>query len=348
VVARVFDFPYIDLMTGQPKLRWRTVLAVAWRAAVLILFLLSLAFVFINNRFTPTRAAARQCVLDSDDASLVVVDGFCLWFRDRGQRGTDRTIILLHGGPDFPTLSYDDAFRYLEADYRVIAYDQRGSGRSQVREPLSYYTMSQLVQELELLRRDVIRSDSVILIGHLLGGTLALQYTLAYPAYVDRVVLISPLPPEGARMTSMLDPFVSTLSELVAFGLPPADPAEADRWHRHAVHLSVGRAFLRRDLAARVRETGGSFGASRALMESLAAGRRQAMAGLRGCAVPVLVLGGAFHEPSWMPSYRQQLADTLPRAHGITFSESGEWPFFEEPARFQTVITAFLRGESPS
>ena len=331
-------------MRGRPNHRWPEALATGGRSAVLTLFLLSLAFVFINNRFTPTRAAARQCTLEDESGSLALVDGFCLWVRDRGPRTQDPTVILLHSGPDFPTASYDDAFRFLEHDRRVIAYDQRGAGHSQVRELLSFYTMSQLVQELELLRRNVIRSDSIVLIGHRLGGTLALQYALTYPAYVDRVILISPLPPEGERMSSLADPFISTLTELVDFGLPPADPEDADAWHARAALQSARRMFSRADSVRHLLTAGGSFGPARALMSSLAAAGR-GTTDVRGLTVPVLVLGGSLADPDWMPAYRQDLVASLPHAKQVTFPQSGDWPFFEEPERFQRTVTAFLSGK---
>lgn len=106
---------------------------------------------------------------------------------------TDKpAMVLVHGGRDHAR-NWDWVALDLRRDYHVIAPDLRGHGDSQWAIGGSYaladYTLdlAQLLEALEL--------DPVILIGHSLGGSVALQYAGTYPERVTKVVAIEGLGP---------------------------------------------------------------------------------------------------------------------------------------------------------
>lgn len=98
-------------------------------------------------------------------------------------------LILIHG-----LASNLGFWRYnipaLAEDYRVIALDLPGYGRSaksgDYPYTLSFFasTIRDLVAELEL--------DHVTLVGHSMGGQIAMVAALEYPDAVDRLVLVDP------------------------------------------------------------------------------------------------------------------------------------------------------------
>ncbi len=77
----------------------------------------------------------------------------------------------------------------LSERYRVVLYDQRGTGRSADSLPEGY-TLSMMAAELaEALAQQGISRFGVI--GHALGGLIGLQLALDYPERVERVAVIN-------------------------------------------------------------------------------------------------------------------------------------------------------------
>ncbi|HCX00244.1 MAG TPA: pyrimidine utilization protein D [Pantoea sp.] len=77
----------------------------------------------------------------------------------------------------------------LSARYRIVLYDQRGTGRSAETLPVDY-AMAMMATELAaaLARRGIARFG---VIGHALGGLVGLQLALDYPEQVERVAVIN-------------------------------------------------------------------------------------------------------------------------------------------------------------
>ena len=104
---------------------------------------------------------------------------------------SNQTIVLLHGK--------NFSYRYwiktiallLQQGYNVLAPDQVGFGNSSI--PLNYqYTYQQLAANTKLLI-DTLGISRPVLLGHSMGGMLAIRYTLLYPGAVSRLILEDPL-----------------------------------------------------------------------------------------------------------------------------------------------------------
>jgi proline-specific peptidase len=170
------------------------------RVAVLKILGLIALFVLVSVATKPERAANLSCRNIEGGARCVKVNGFDLWYRETGNR-SGKTVIVLHGGTGMSSHYFQDSFKFMEKDFRVILYDQRGSGYSQIKPDLSFYTFDSLVNELEAIRRDIAGSEKVIIIGHSFGGLVAQRYAFAYPDRVDRLVLVSTGYPKLNRQT---------------------------------------------------------------------------------------------------------------------------------------------------
>jgi len=77
----------------------------------------------------------------------------------------------------------------LGAGYRVIAYDQRGTGRSPDTLPTPYSIAHMARDVIEVL--DASGTASCHLMGHALGGLVGLQLALDAPERVDSLVLVN-------------------------------------------------------------------------------------------------------------------------------------------------------------
>lgn len=98
-------------------------------------------------------------------------------------------IVLLHGFGD-SWLTFDGWVGSLAMQYRVIRYDLPGFGLTGP-DPTGDYSDSRSLAVLKaLLERLGVERAS--LIGNSMGGKLAWQFAVAYPALVEKLVLISP------------------------------------------------------------------------------------------------------------------------------------------------------------
>ena len=77
----------------------------------------------------------------------------------------------------------------LAKDFRVIAYDQNGTGRSAAALPLGYAITDMAAEVATLL--DTLDVRQAHFVGHALGGLIGLQLALDRPALVDRLILVN-------------------------------------------------------------------------------------------------------------------------------------------------------------
>lgn len=100
----------------------------------------------------------------------------------------DRTIVLIHGLGSYMPVWKNNAPE-LATDYRVIAIDLPGYGKSD--KPKATYTMKYFARQVRGLL-DELGVDKPVLVGHSMGGQVAMTYALLYPEKYDALVLTSP------------------------------------------------------------------------------------------------------------------------------------------------------------
>ncbi len=116
-----------------------------------------------------------------------------LYFRTFGEH-KNPPVIFVHGGPGASSYSFEGSVApaLAKRGYFVVAYDQRGSGRSPRGAP-SDYSFKGATTDLDRLIRTVGVSRPVLL-GHSFGGAISLHYLEQHPNVAKGVVLIgSPL-----------------------------------------------------------------------------------------------------------------------------------------------------------
>jgi 2-succinyl-6-hydroxy-2,4-cyclohexadiene-1-carboxylate synthase len=252
----------------------------------------------------------------------------------------ERAFVLVHGF----TGSRDDFREQLPGLARLgrtIALDQRGHGGTSNPGRSEGYTLDGLVADLEAAFRalGLARAD---LLGHSLGGMVALRFALAHPERVASLVLMdtSPRPmalpiPEPAR--AALGALVR--SQGVAALLPgmrqrPPDllPPSA----RRNIEEMGEEAFwerVRRKLEAMDPVAWESL--LRVLGEHTPASDR--LAEIR---CPALVMVGAEDLPFLEPA--DELARGIPGAERVTIPDAAHSPQLENPAAWSAAIRAHL------
>ncbi len=247
-------------------------------------------------------------------------------------------IILIHGLLS-SALEWKWTLRALAATHRVWAIDLIGFGYSaRVIEPrYSFKYYAGTVREF----LDALGLERATLVGHSLGGGIALQAALDFPDRVDKLVLLAPaVYPTGWLKTIRVALQVPYLPQAVTqFILHP-------RVHRLALRGALGmRGLDDQTLAARARCTN-VRGSGAAL---LAMGRSALAAslprGLGRVAQPTLILWGE-RDPLLPVHHGRRLVRELPNAKLAIVKGAGHVLHEEFPDQTNSLILGFLEPES--
>lgn len=104
----------------------------------------------------------------------------------------EETIIFLHGFASF-WFSHIRQLEALKADYRVIAVNGLGAGRSDAPSDVEAYHFSAMAEHLHAFI-DHLEEDKVHIVGHDLGSGLAIGFSMQYPERVHTVTGMSAPP----------------------------------------------------------------------------------------------------------------------------------------------------------
>lgn len=117
---------------------------------------------------------------------LPVGDGHEIYFEESGNPD-GKPVVFVHGGPGSGTNSKQRRF-FDPRLYRIVLFDQRGSGQSTPHASLEANTTWHLVADMEKLRKH-LKIDRWQVFGGSWGSTLALAYAETHPEAVTELVL---------------------------------------------------------------------------------------------------------------------------------------------------------------
>ena len=262
--------------------------------------------------------------------------------------GEGPTLLLIHGiGGDWRT--WEPVLDGLALNHHVVAIDLPGHGGS-AKGP-GDYSLGALASVLRDLG-GALGLDRATVIGHSLGGGVAMQFAYQYPERCERLVLVS---------SGGLGPDVGLVLRLATlpgseFFLSLTAPAA-----RRLVDLAGGAGRLLRLRAAPDAEHYARAYTALAEPESRAAflGTLRGVVGTRGQLVDArdrLYLAG--HMPTlivWgerdgvLPVDHGQAAhEAIPGSRLEIFPGAGHFPHRDDPMRFIDVLSDFLASTSPA
>jgi proline iminopeptidase len=121
------------------------------------------------------------------DAGQLRVDERHVLYYEQCGNPDGKPVVMLHGGPGAGCSPKMRCF-HDPSKYRIVLFDQRGSGRSRPHADLVDNTTWHLVADIEALRAH-LRIDAWQVFGGSWGSTLALAYAQSHPRRVTELVL---------------------------------------------------------------------------------------------------------------------------------------------------------------
>jgi proline iminopeptidase len=125
--------------------------------------------------------------LEPYDTGMLAVDGRHTLYYEQCGNPQGKPVVLLHGGPGAGCSAKMRRF-HDPAKYRIVLFDQRGSGRSTPHADLVDNTTWDLVADTEKLRSK-LGIERWQVFGGSWGSTLALAYAETHPERVTELVL---------------------------------------------------------------------------------------------------------------------------------------------------------------
>jgi pimeloyl-ACP methyl ester carboxylesterase len=254
------------------------------------------------------------------------------------EAGAGEPVVLIHGWNGC-TYSYRYTIPELARHFRVVALDLRGYGHSD-RSPRGDYSVAgQAALVRVVMQRLGIERAAVV--GHSMGGGIALRLAADEPERVTRLVLVDSASGDEVRRARRLGWLVRPLLPLVAFAL------------RRSFVLRTLRRVVH-DPARVTPETLEGYltplrmkGHFRAAMKQLADRRRDTPAEPERIAQETLILWGE-HDRVIPLERGEELARRIPHAALVVVRGAGHLPLEEEPEVCNRELLQFLMTAAAS
>lgn len=270
-------------------------------------------------------------------------------------------LLYLHGGPgglgclDFVTTQ---AAALAARQVRVVAFDQRGTLRSEPYAQGETVSLSDIVADAEALRL-ALGIERWAVLGHSYGGYLAVLYALAHPQSVSALLLESPTFGFTLSEQSLLRKNAALFAQMGdeahaarCLALAEVDePHDAALWELGTLlgekaggilHAGDGQ-FLNR-IAAEAglpREVWANSARTRALVLAEGSIYRSIIPLLSRLTMPALLMKGE-HDPITCEKQVSAFVAQVPHGRVERFAASGHWIHCEERARYTAAVLTFL------
>jgi len=259
--------------------------------------------------------------------------------------GSGPAILLIHGIGDNST-TWDVIHAKLAQRFTVIAPDLLGHGKSD--KPRADYSVAAYANGMRDLL-SVLDIERVTIVGHSLGGGVAMQFAYQFPQLVERLILVS-----AGGVTKDVN-FVLRMASLpmgsealAVLRLPLVLPAV--QIAGRIVGQALGTTALGHDLPNMLRvlndlpERTASAAFSRTL-RAVVDWRGQIVTMLDRCylteAIPVQIIWGT--KDAVIPVRHARMAHAaMPGSRLEIFEGSGHFPFHHDPARFIEIVERFI------
>ena len=255
------------------------------------------------------------------------------------EAGRGEPVLLIHGLND-STFSFRYIIPELAQQYRVVALDLKGFGYSERPAGGDYSLTAQATLVGQVMR--LLGMEQAAVVGHSMGGAVAMRLALREPQLVSQLVLVNSATDRQMRRGARLGPY-----------LRPLLPLAALVYNRRRVRRFVRRSMLH-DPAhltpemlegyLRLSRMKGHLRASGALLAHR--GRDEPLT-LERIGQETLILWGE-HDRLLPLSQGEELAGRIPNATLVLVPSSAHMPLEEQPEFCNRALLEFLRSPQPA
>ena len=253
------------------------------------------------------------------------------WVERRGEQGPD---VLLIAGLGDPVEAWEPQLDGLADRYRVIAFDNRGAGRTPL--PEAALTPASMADDAAALLRALDVSQAHVA-GFSMGSAIAQEVALRHPDLVSSLVLVSTYARAEALFRAQLNFWR---------WLPEVAPGEREFFEAFFTWVYTPRAHEDGTVAEIVEEAMAfphqqPVEAFQAQVDVCLA--HDTSGRLSEIAAPTLVIAG---EIDWClpPRFSRQLAAGIPGARLVELAGRAHQPFQEAPEEFDALVEEFWRS----
>lgn len=249
-----------------------------------------------------------------------------------GQPRADRpSVVLLHGigGRAFGWQAQIDALA--AQGWHALAWDMPGYGDSLMVEPVTFDALADALAAL----LDAQGLNKAVIVGHSLGGMVALQLWARHPQRVAALMLAGSSPAFGHGSGDFQQQFLAQRLAPLDAGQTLAQVAE------RLIPAMVAPGFTGPGLALAQACMGSIAQVSyRAALHALVTFEQRAA--LPTITVPTLCLAGE-HDRTASPNVVRRMAEKIPGARYLELHGAGHLMNFEQPEAFTEALLGFLQ-----
>lgn len=243
--------------------------------------------------------------------------------------GQGQAIVLIHGLFG----SYENLgviARALAGQWQVVNLDMRNHGRSDWHDSMSYALMAEDVKDT----LDHLGLEQVILLGHSMGGKIAMEFALRYPDRVNKLILADISPVQNRPRHHEI---LSALDSIDLNNLQSRQQAEQQ------LALSINETGVRQFLLKSLYKENEQF-RWRFNIKALIANYQQLLEAppSKGPYTgPTLFIKGADSD-YLLPEHQSLIQQLFPQSKAKVIMGTGHWLHAEKPVAFAKIVTDFL------
>jgi pimeloyl-ACP methyl ester carboxylesterase len=255
--------------------------------------------------------------------------------------GSGSPVVFCHGlfgqGKNWTAIG-----KALADDHRILLVDLPDHGRSPRSDRFDYLDYAD--QVAELVAADFGTDDPVALVGHSMGGKVAMLLALRRPELVERLVVVD-VAPVAYDHAVEFDGYIAAMKAIDLDGLDRR--SDADEALRGAVPDPMVRGFLLQSLR---REGDGwhwllNLDLLGRDLDLITDWPQDRVAGASAYQGPVLWVGGQASRYI-RPEHAAAMDRWFPLNRRVTVKDAGHWVHAEQPEVFVEVLRRFLRPHS--
>ncbi len=267
------------------------------------------------------------------ETGFAEVNGTKLYYEVLGE---GHPLVLIHGGY-MDRRMWDDQFAVFAEHYRVIRYDVRGFGKTELPQ-VSYADRQDLYDLLMFLG-----VEKAYVLGLSLGGVIAIDFTLDYPDMVDALVLVGS-PVSGFPVELM---FTEEQLQQQIQRWAPFEKAIEERDTSAMVDILMEDTTLvpspkyhaaRQSVREQLSEYSFAYVLDPAPRQKLDPTAYERLAEIR---VPTLIIVGD-EDHFQLHKSADKLAQDIAGARRVLISETHHMPNMEKPEEFNAIVLDFL------